>query len=422
MKANLPQPRSATITNPRLGPSVQGQLPATAGTGQFADQQAVSLTRISAARHAYFEQGLASPGWVSDPVLRGWERCRAQGRKPGERIAFEPVTSSRLATLDDQFHGLIDTARPELDALAGALSGAGYGIFFINADGINLHVAGRSRQWGDLMRLAARHGVDLSEAAIGASTIGNVLFEQRPVSVYRNEHFMEINAVFDCVAAPVFGPCGELVGAVDATRDMQGAQLDALRLVETCAALIEAALVMQVPAAATLALSWHPVRAHPLDTALLSFGTDGELLGTNDIARQLLGATVGNHAGRPAGSARHRLSFAQIFDLPFGAAMSRLRTSEGGAARTVQLHLVNGLALYASLVVLNPQHSGTEQLPAAPNRATPLRARIPTAADAEREAIELALDQMGGNISKAARLLGLSRSTLHRRLKAGTVH
>ena len=401
------------------------------------------LAPVLRAREALFKEGRAETNGVRDDIVRGWTRCLHEGRRPQERIAFEPIGKAQMVSVDETYHALVETAKPELRALAATLCGAGYGVFFTNAQGVNLHSEGAPRDWGDMMRLLGRHGVDLSEGAVGSTALSNAVMERAPVIVYRDEHFMEMNKVFECVAAPVFDPGGELIAVVDATRDRYGAQLDALRLVETCAAMIESALVARAgepgePQAATVLmwLAWHPQRAHPLDTALLAFGRDGELRGANQIARRLLGESLWGVNGTPC--------FADLFEGSLGQVYSRCAQT----GRPVQIRLLNGLTLYATLA--QAASRGAAQGPAQPQVALPrdpfagldqhightagvaphfaesdglpIQPGTTTVAQAERNAMERALDLSGGNISRAARALGVSRATLHRRLKAGVLH
>ena len=396
------------------------------------------LAPVLRARQALFKEGRPDTLGVRDDIVRGWTRCLHDGRRPQERIAFEPIGKAQLVSVDETYHELVETAKPELRALAATLCGAGYGVFFTNAQGVNLHSEGAPRDWGDMMRLLGRHGVDLSEGAVGSTALSNAVMERAPVIVYRDEHFMEVNRVFECVAAPVFDPGGELIAVVDATRDRYGAQLDALRLVETCAAMIESALVARAgepqSPSVLMWLAWHPQRAHPLDTALLAFGRDGELRGANQIARRLLGESLWGVNGTPC--------FADLFEGSLGQVFTRC-TQTG---RPVQVRLLNGLTLYATLAQTSKestthtpvalprapfagldQHVGhTAGFAHAPHSvesdALPIQAGNTTVAQAECNAIERALDLSGGNISRAARALGISRATLHRRLKAGVVH
>jgi transcriptional regulator of acetoin/glycerol metabolism len=84
-----------------------------------------------------------------------------------------------------------------------------------------------------------------------------------------------------------------------------------------------------------------------------------------------------------------------------------------GNAREL-LNTLNGASLQASGSTIRLEDlditDGTRAQAAQPYSATALR-------DVERNAIDRALAQTGGNVMKAAGLLGISRSTLHRRLR-----
>ena len=89
------------------------------------------------------------------------------------------------------------------------------------------------------MRLAARKGVDLGEGIAGTNAVGTALVERSLVSVVAQEHYFESNAELTCVAAPVFAPCGSLVGAIDVSGDRNDRRPDCIELVEAAAYAIE---------------------------------------------------------------------------------------------------------------------------------------------------------------------------------------
>ena len=52
--------------------------------------------RLALARQRYFEEGTRPSGLVSEGVIQSWSRCVQARRDPGEHIAFNPVTPSRV--------------------------------------------------------------------------------------------------------------------------------------------------------------------------------------------------------------------------------------------------------------------------------------------------------------------------------------
>ena len=52
--------------------------------------------RLALARERYFEEGIRPSGLVSEGVIQSWSRCLQHRRNPGETIAFDPVTESRI--------------------------------------------------------------------------------------------------------------------------------------------------------------------------------------------------------------------------------------------------------------------------------------------------------------------------------------
>src|SRR5450755_2375351 len=52
--------------------------------------------RLALARERFFEQGIRPSGLVGEAVIQSWSRCVQARRDPGEAIAFNPVTESRI--------------------------------------------------------------------------------------------------------------------------------------------------------------------------------------------------------------------------------------------------------------------------------------------------------------------------------------
>jgi transcriptional regulator of acetoin/glycerol metabolism len=133
-----------------------------------------------------------------------------------------------------------------------------------------------------------RPGVDLSERSIGTNAMAAAMAEERAVAILGAEHFLVQNRTFQCVAAPIFGPDGHLVGSLDITRDTPLPQFGVLSLIVDGAAAIESALFQQRRAHLALTLHWRNDDSGQSGNAMLAFGPDGEVIGASRAARRLL--------------------------------------------------------------------------------------------------------------------------------------
>lgn len=290
------------------------------------------------ARHAFFDEGQAPAGLVHEAVLRSWARCSENGREVNDPLEFQVVERPHVNRLLQAHSELLDAARPELADLAASVADAGYAVLLTDVQGNAIAVDGAIAQRSAPLRLAFRTGVDLSEAAIGTNAMAVAIREAQPVRVLGPEHFYTDAQIFHCSAAPVFDPQGEVIGAVDVSRDMPGMVDSTLWLAARCAQRIERRLFrhrrahvhVEIDASSGLAAQAAG------SGAWLAFGESGELVAANRAARSLLGL--------PAGALQ--LHFEGLFEERYGPWVSALRRA-APASPGVALRFQDGVRLRA---------------------------------------------------------------------------
>ncbi|MBT0570531.1 sigma-54-dependent Fis family transcriptional regulator [Curvibacter sp. CHRR-16] len=290
---------------------------------------------IWSARKAFFEQGVAPVGLVNEAVVRSWRRCSDSGHAVGEPVAFEAVERAHVSRLLQSHHELLEAAQPELADLAASVGDAGYAVLLTDQSGSVLSVDGAIAQRSVPLRLAFRPGVDLSEAAIGTTAMSVAVQELQPVRVLGAEHFFIDTQMFHCSAAPVFDAHGNVIAAVDVSRDMPGMVDSTLWLAARCAQRIERRLFRTLRASVHVEIDAGSGSCSGAagSGAWLAFGDSGELIAANRAARSLIGL--------PSGGLE--LHFDQLFVERFGSWMSALRRCETG----VPLRLQDGVRLLA---------------------------------------------------------------------------
>ena len=336
------------------------------------------LALVSQARQLFFEEGMLPSGLVNDAVWRSWQRCASGGRRVGDTVPFNPVRGNGVAELLEINRHLITAAQPTFRRLEQAFRGSEYGLLLTDRTGIGVAVHGPVDKCGKLLRQALRPGVDLSEGSIGTNAMATALAEERAIAILGAEHYFVQNNTFQCVAAPIFGPDGHLVGSLDITRDTPLPQFGVLSLIVDGATAIETALFQQLGAHLTLALHWRSDDSAESGNAMLAFGPDGEVLGATRAARRLL-----ELADTTAG-----LRFGHLFQGSYAACVDTFSTGPGPQPLTLQ----SGLRVYARSVRAprEPVGAPARRPPAARQRPDAPGAPLPDFGDA---GIELALQR-----------------------------
>jgi transcriptional regulator of acetoin/glycerol metabolism len=357
------------------------------------------LRQIEEARRAVMVEGESATealvdAWFERTWLeRSWRRCLAQGRRPNERVAFDVLPPQAPRRTEEANHALLQAAKPVLDKLGRAIANSRYFAILTDAQGIVIDVNGPIDHNDPRAHLITRIGVDLSERAVGTTAIGAVLADLQPVWLHRGEHFFRDTSVYSCAGAPLFGPDGQCVGMLDLTGIEAEERPELKHLVAQSARSIENAMTLSRPHELLLRLNW-PGRGLGDDSdGMVCLDADGSVTAANYVARQMLAqlATTG-----PA-----PLHASELFAMPWETLFDATRRDA-----PTEVPLWSGLVLQVlARAPGEPAGPGTPALP----KPLPLR-------DVETALIRKAVDQSRGNVMQAARMLGISRATVYRKL------
>ena len=370
-------------------------------------------SRLQTVRSHYRVTPWLQPRDDESPLLRSWQRCRDAGMREGERIHFELVSRSMLAELDDRYGGFVQRARPETERLAQALRGTGCAVLLFNTRGVVVDRLCQESATPGALLLASRKGVNLAERCVGTSAPAIALADGLPYLVGRDAHFFSNVRPFFCVAAPIDGPSGARLGALDITAYDKLPAFDVFSLVVDAAAAIENRLFQA--SRESLLVHFHP-RGELVGTTmegLLQVDDSGTVCGANRAAARLLcqprSALIGS-------------AFGAWFDRRLQGFFARI---SGPRADLVELSTRTGLQVMARFEG-EPAHADVLGGGAAPVEppallatSGPLLAPPARLRDLERQAIERTLVALGGNVAATARQLGISRNTIYRRRSSG---
>ncbi len=356
------------------------------------------LERIAQARRAVMHgEHNAATQLVQPWITQSWRRCLETGHRPDAQLCFEPVDAALQRRNFEANRILRTAARHTLEQLSVAIAQTRYFVILTNAHGEVVDTGGVIDHGDRRADLISRLGVNLSETAVGTTAIGATLAEQRSTWLHRGEHFFQDAQCYSCAGAPIFGPDGQCAGMVDVTGIEVPERPELMNLVTSSARAIENALVLARPHSLVLHLQWPGQHCGKDNEGLLCVGADGLIEAMNPIARQMLGLLQ---------AAPPRLYMDEVFAISTG----RLFDAQHSAA-WMAVPLWSGLHLQvrsSRAGTLAPK-SHSMHGSAHPTFAQPLK-------DHETALIKQTVTQLKGNVAAAAEQLGISRSTIYRKL------
>lgn len=286
-------------------------------------------------------------------VAASWSRSMYRhGLDPERRHPPRRLSQTEFNHAMQPMEQLIALSQEVMDRLFQAVGESGCCVLLTDRHGVPVTRRGRPGDDADFRAAGLWTGTVWSEESEGTNGIGTSLVEGRPLTIHRDQHFMTRNIGLSCVAAPIWDAEGRLVAALDVSSARADITPGLLKLIATATG--DAAARIE-------ARSFREIHRN---------------------ARVLLAPDAG--LGPPSLLAVDRQ------DLVVGASR---------AARVFYGLTEERLARPFPVADLLPRDTAPDSL-----------------AGAERGVIQRALSRAGGNVSAAAKLLGISRATLHRKL------
>lgn len=282
---------------------------------------------IDVRRELLKERGLADHRLPS-PVERSWERCLRSGINAHDDRLFQSLPgTAQIRRIEDEYRNFIAIAIPQMKDLLKTTSGSNWCVLCTSASGMVIKSIASSWTPPAALQVIMVPGKGISESEIGTTAPGCALIDLKPVRVDRGEHFLDSTGDFVCAAAPFFDPHGELAGVLDLSGVGVRGYAGMLELVELSAQTIENQMVLKGEGDIKLRVHY---RADMLDsprTGLISFSSDGKIVGANSVGRRLLSLGKG---------VSETDVFEQLFEGKFGSLMDMSRNGDGrGSLRTV---------------------------------------------------------------------------------------
>ncbi len=373
--------------------------------------------RVRLARQRYFEDGVLPTGVVSDSVFQSWARCYRASHEPRRQVEFQPVSASRSQLALQKNRELHDAWLNELPLIGAALGTTNCSAILTDATGVLIGTTPASRSELQVMPVAHRVGVNLSEALVGTTAPGLVARTGKQASVLGAEHFYDSVSAMHCTAAPIRNMKGQLAGILDISCEGQPFYFDPATVVGMYAAAIENRLLMaQSTRHFVVRFQLMPALVDTPMAGMLGFDESGALVWVNAVASTLLNL--------PADPARRgHVSGEDILEI---TTPRLLALADGGLC---QVSLIHGPQVFlrceahflkTPLVPLQPaKHVPAPGPVVAPEACVLTDGYLPASSlkDADADLIRKCLAECHGNVSKVARRLKVSRGLIYRRLQ-----
>ena len=412
-------------------------------TAFVSQTQAGALPTSAAATAAASASMLAAQQLLHQQAIQhSHERSQAFGLHPAQAPDLHRLPDGALTELQHRNARLCTQALPVMEMLYEQLAHAQSMVVLCDASGTVLHALGDPSFLARAQRVALSPGARWAEADKGTNAIGTALMTEAPTLVHGAEHYLRAMHFLTCSAAPIFDHKGALLGVLNVSGDRRSYHPHTLALASLAARLIEshwfADRFRQAP---QLQMHARPEGLSTLQEGLLALAEDGHVLGINRRGLDMLGGGT---------ATLHRESVQSLF----GLNMEQLITAaQQDQALPVQIHtrseqepatlylkmrwpsqrLLNWAASGASALTTpygatvpmsGPLSTGYAGMPPspppaslAPSRAVGMSLQPPPLRETEALAIRDAIRAAGGNLSLAARQLGIGRSTLYRKLR-----
>ncbi|MBL1142391.1 MAG: hypothetical protein HND53_10205 [Proteobacteria bacterium] len=376
-------------------------------TKAFINQNA----RISSNTVANIWEKFVGTGELNDMRLRPvivdrWLKSRDLGINPLSTRAKSVISNSEIQNkLSSENLGV--SAKNVLDKMSDTISATGHVIVLADKSGRIIYSVGHQRTQSHLEKINFRPGGEWNENIVGPNGVGTPLTLGRPELILGSEHYCQGWQPWVCYGSPIHNPADRtVIGCVDITGPANKVCVEAMALAISISQSIESDLsVIQYKKREELRLAYRNFQSKWPNNASFLVDKYGCIIDINAHAYSFLNEPV-SMLNQPVQS-----FFPELISII-------KQCVNDGMEKECELELHQTYADPARLLV-KPYKKHREILGCFLMVIDKHRHKtISTSLQLnEDELIKKALLKAGGNVSKAARMLNIDRTTIYRRRK-----
>ncbi|MDR3380643.1 sigma-54-dependent Fis family transcriptional regulator [Cupriavidus basilensis] len=316
-------------------------------------------------------------------IARAHARSTGFGLEATHAADYQSLGTRALHELVDANQMLYKHALPVMETLHAQIANTESMVLLTDSGGVILHSLGDGDFADRARRVALAPGVSWAESSKGTNAIGTALAEARPAVVHADEHFLRANRTLTCSCAPISGPFGQVLGALDVSGDHRGFHKHTMALVRMSAQMIENHLFStHFTDAALVRFHARPEFVGTLFEGMAAFAADGTFLAANRSGLFQLGLSP---------DTLNRQSFAALFGMPLGTA---LKEGADASGQLLTLTLPSRVLVFARMSLFAPPRRA--QAARAPKSAATSALAALDTGDARMAAVLQRVDKVRG--------------------------
>lgn len=149
-------------------------------------------------------------------VSASWYRSNKKyGLDPEHTSDRIIVTQNDLINRQEKANHLLQIASSQLDKLFSLVGSDGCGVFLTDKDGVIIDQRCTDANLGTFALWGLCIGASWHEMHEGTNGIGTCIEEERNIIIHKDQHFLSKNTDISCIDAPIYGADGSLIAALD---------------------------------------------------------------------------------------------------------------------------------------------------------------------------------------------------------------